>query len=88
MTNNRIWYGLCTYWTDDFNTLATTPGGIPCCPQCGAVGFEANSGDWARDLEKFEYDHPGYADLLKANKQVCHGRGVTIMDLASQAGIL
>jgi hypothetical protein len=52
--SSMIWYGLCTYWTDDWSTLSRTGHGIPCCPFCGAVGFQASAADWWAGAGRFE----------------------------------
>src|SRR5207247_687916 len=66
-----IWYGLCTYWTDDLTKLSRTPGGIPCCPN-GHVGFEAHAPIWWEDAQAFETKgNPGYIAYLEAIKETC-----------------
>lgn len=68
-----IFYGLCTFWTDDWEALrARTRGSTPCCPYCGAVGFEINGDEWWRQIHQHERNgHPGYAAMVEWGKGRC-----------------
>ncbi len=79
MVVGRVWYGLCTYWTENFSKLLGP--GVPLCPVCRSPGFEATAEEWNGGLEPFEADHPGYVAVVAANREICHGRGVKILDL-------
>ena len=73
---SRVWYGLCEYWTDDWSKLKDTTGdgrGIPCCPVCGAVGFEQSAADWWRQVDEYEVlmGHPGYRKQIEDAKERC-----------------
>jgi hypothetical protein len=71
---NYIWYaaGQCGYWTNDWSKLAKTAGGIPCCPQCGAVGFQCTEQEWLGGAEKLEMNgHPKYVQFLIDEKELC-----------------
>ena len=46
-------------------------GGIPCCPECGAVGFQAEAGGWLASAKAHDEKHPGYYEWLLANKETC-----------------
>lgn len=81
LRTDLIWYGLCSYWTDDWSKLSDTGEkqgvgkghGIPCCPICGAVGFEQSATDWWRQVDEYEADgHPGYRAQVMAQKEVCN----------------
>lgn len=87
-----MWYGLCTYWTDDWDKLNTTPptigrftdgplAGIPCCPFCGAPGFVCTVAEWEEGVAEHDKKEPGYKDFINEIKETCSGRGVTIMSL-------
>jgi len=86
----EIWYGFCTFWTDDWNKLAEIPtwgtgkaytGGIPCCPECGSPGFQMTLQEWNDGIVKFNAKEPGYAKFINELKNTCHGRGVGLGDL-------
>jgi hypothetical protein len=37
-----VWYSSrCRYWTDDWSKLKLVGPGIPVCPHCNSVGFQA-----------------------------------------------
>lgn len=72
--DRRIWYGPCMYWTDDWNQVALSPiGNIPCCPRCGAVGFEMSFREWIDGAERFaaETAQLGYTTWLLSVKETC-----------------
>lgn len=94
----RIWYGFCTFWTDDWGQLSSVAvkgspsgiggravgaidAGIPCCPECGSVGFEAEANEWWEGVQLLEGSEPGYYKFLKGMKNTCHGKGVSLSDL-------
>ena len=88
----EIWYGFCTYWTDDWDKLSATEPvegeaishGIPCCPECGSVGYQMTAQEWKEGVEKYEADgHTGYATFIEGLKEQCNGK-VTIMELWEQ----
>lgn len=89
MSEERIWYGFCTFWTDDWGQLSATPvpegaaiqSGIPCCPECGSVGYEAEANEWWEGVQLLEGSEPGYYKFLKDMKNTCHGKGVSLSDL-------
>lgn len=65
-----IWYGLCTYWTDDWAKVAS--GGIPCCPVCESPGFVIDAGEWFDDASQFEANgNPRYVEFVKQSKEQC-----------------
>lgn len=83
-----IWYGFCTYWTDDWDELSTVPQEddvgapeIPCCPECGSVGFEIEDDEWWEGVQRVEQDQRGYYSFIKALREHCHGKGISIGDL-------
>jgi hypothetical protein len=85
----EIWYGFCTFWTDDWGQLSATPvpegaaiqAGIPCCPECGSVGYQIDADEWWEGVQKMEEASPGYFKFIKGLKNVCHGKGTGIGDL-------
>lgn len=88
----QIWYGFCTYWTDDWEALSATPvedtatggHGIPCCPECGSVGYQMTLQEWNEGVEKYESeDNAGYAAFIAELKEKCHGK-TTILQLWEQ----
>lgn len=69
-----LWYGPCGYWTDNWHLVATQS--IPCCPTCGAVGFQGTFEEWMNGAKRFQADgHPAYVNFLNAAKEKC-GSGV------------
>ena len=67
-----LWHGICTYWTDDWDAVAATSEGIPCCPQCSNVGFQISRDEWWRAVDKYEKSgHPGYRSLIEWGKEQC-----------------
>lgn len=85
----RIWYGFCTFWTDDWGQLSWTDpkgngamnGGIPCCPECGSVGYQMTSDEWWEGVQGMEQDEPGYYKFIKGLRNTCHGSEVSVMNL-------
>lgn len=68
----EVWYGLCGYWTDDWSKLRTVGSGIPCCPECGAVGFQQSADEWWRQVDAYEAaGHSGYRAKVEADKGKC-----------------
>lgn len=64
--------GNCGFWTDDMDRLAHTAiGGIPCCPGCGAVGFQTTAKKWSDGAADYAESHPGYVALLMDKKNKC-----------------
>ena len=77
-----IWYGLCTYWTDDWDTLNLK--GIPACPECENPGFQMTVQEWNEGIAKYEVpDNPGYAVFITELKEKCHGK-TTLSELWEQ----
>ena len=67
-----VFYGLCTFWTDDWDSLRATGSQIPCCPHCGAVGFEKDKQEWWREIHLHETNgHPGYAAMMEWTRGKC-----------------
>ena len=67
-----VFYGLCTFWTDDWNLMRTTRSQIPRCPKCGAVGFEMDKREWWRLIEEHEAKgHPGYKAMMTWARGKC-----------------
>jgi len=77
-----IWYGLCTYWTDDWDNLNLKESqGIPSCPECENPGFQMTVQEWNEGIEKYEADgNPGYGECIAELKEKCHGK-TTILEL-------
>jgi hypothetical protein len=66
-----VWYGICSYWTDDLTKLGRSVSGLPGCPN-GHVGFEIDAPSWWADAERYENDgHPRYVEFLKRKKEFC-----------------
>jgi len=88
----EIWYGFCTYWTDDWEALAhhTVPegaaisSGIPCCPECKSPGYQMTLKNWNDGIAKYEAeDNAGYGKFIEELKGKCHGK-TTIAELWEQ----
>lgn len=70
-----LWYGPCGYWTDDWERVKTPNRGIPCCPTCGAPGFQNTAGKWFEGAQQFQSaGNPGYLNFLNAEKEKCGGK--------------
>lgn len=71
--NRLCWYGPCMYWTDNWRRLGSSISQIPCCPICGAVGFQITYAEWMEGAIRFaaETDQPGYPKWLQDIKEVC-----------------
>jgi len=71
MPDPMVFYALCTFWTDDWSALGERDG-VPCCPECGSVGFEMDSGEWRVAVARYEADgHPGYTATVAFGKEKC-----------------
>jgi len=66
-----VWYGVCGYWTDNWNMLRVTMGQIPCCPKCGVPGYITN---WTRWLELAKQQSPLYDEWVLSIKETCYGK--------------
>ena len=85
----QIWYGFCTFWTDDWGQLSATPSpegaaiksGIPCCPECRSIGFQIESDLWWEGVQKMEEAEPGYYKFIKDHRNTCRGKGISLGDL-------
>lgn len=65
-----IWYGLCTYWTDDWDAVRAE--GIPKCPHCNSVGFQTTAEDWFSGAKRFQAEgNPGYMNFIAQSKEQC-----------------
>lgn len=67
-----VWYGMCTFWTDDWDKVADGRGGIPCCPVCGAPGMQATAKVWFSGAAKHQANgNPGYVNFVNQSKEQC-----------------
>lgn len=74
-----VFYGLCTFWTDDWASLGRTREGIPCCPYCGAVGFEMDRKEWLRQIAAHEAKgNPDYLAMMRWAKDRCFSDFATL----------
>lgn len=65
-----IWYGLCTYWTDDWNKVRS--GGVPQCPHCGSPGMQTTAKVWFAGAQRFQSEgNPGYMAFIAQSKEQC-----------------
>lgn len=75
MKTDNLWYGLCGYWTDDWDKLTSSTGphsGIPLCPGCGAPGFIQPVAEWWANVDSYEaHGNPGYRAKVEAEKEIC-----------------
>ena len=78
-----MWYSTaCSYWTDNFDDLAGTEyGAIPCCPRCGAVGYQVDLDEWNEGMAHHDGEDPGYRDFIIELKTTCRGAGVSLSAL-------
>ena len=78
--DGRVFYGLCTFWTDDWGVMGSSSG-IPVCPKCGSVGFETTLTKWMAGARRHEEGviegsadrdpHPGYVQMIVWGKGRC-----------------
>jgi len=82
-----IWYGFCTFWTDDWGQLSDAGDKekdlevLHCCPSCNSGGFETTEDEWWEGVQRVEEDTPGYYKFIRGLKERCHGKGTSIGDL-------
>jgi hypothetical protein len=72
-----VWYGMCTFWSDDWNKLPLIGTGIPVCPVCRGVGFQLSAAKWLGAAEAYQRDGPAprYVEFLTTyHKEKCYGR--------------
>lgn len=66
-----IWFGLCTYWTDDWNKVDTSCD-IPQCPKCGSPGFQGTAKEWFDGVKRFQAEgNPGYVAFVAQSMSQC-----------------
>ena len=71
-SSKLIWYGLCGFWTDDWDSLKSTEHKIPCCPKCGTVGMQTEAKPWFQGAQKYDKEgHPNYHKFLLDNREIC-----------------
>ena len=72
-----IWYGVCTYWTDNWDTVGKRlphllgQPALPVCPHCGRPGFQITAGEWHDQIKAWDATHPGYAAMIEWGKEQC-----------------
>jgi hypothetical protein len=78
MADPRIVYGARCFWWDSIGQVGTKPGrnglpGLPCCPHCGSVLFEAETeAAWWAGIERAEREmRPGYKALCEWSRGQC-----------------
>lgn len=65
-----IWYGVCSYWTDDWSKLGSYKG-MPVCPVCGKPGFQEEAKRWLGAVAEANAENPGYAEFMLSIKEQC-----------------
>lgn len=79
--DRAVWYGMCSYWTDDWERLKSA-NGIPICPHCRSPGFLTDYRTWIEGAAAYA-ERPGnedYQEFLLDLKHRCRGR-VAITEL-------
>jgi len=77
-----VWFSSsCTYWTDDWSTLAAK-GARFICPRCRAIGLRTTYEDWVRKIEEFGDE---IIAIIQTSEQQCHGENVRPADLLIQS---
>ena len=73
MSDQRIVYGARCSWWDSIDKVATTAGGLPCCPFCGGVLFEVvDEATWWGDVDRHEAGgRPGYRGFVEWLRGKC-----------------
>ena len=73
-----VWYGHCSFWTDDWSKLSSY-NGMPCCPSCLSVGFQTTYREWIEGAQYYQsQNNVGYVNFLLLIKERCHGRQETL----------
>lgn len=68
----QVWYSAgCSYWTDDWNSLACTAGTIPACPNCLSVGYQAQASAFLLAAKSIDRTVPGYVRLIPLTRNRC-----------------
>jgi hypothetical protein len=67
-----IVYGAGCCWWDSIDKVARNPSGLPCCPHCRGVLFEAPEADWWNGVDRHEAKHPGYRAMMTWARGRCH----------------
>ncbi len=71
MKDARIVYGMCTWW-DTIDQCSKLPSGLPCCPHCGSVLFEAaNEKEWWQGVDEAEKTNPGHRAKVESWRGRC-----------------
>lgn len=73
-----IWYGVCSFWTDDWNQLLAD--GVPRCPECGSPGFITSAERWLEEIARFSRTNAEYEAFVRSLKGTCRGPGVSMGD--------
>jgi len=67
-----VWYSRdCGYWTDDWDKVNVVEG-IPCCPKCGCVGYQATAKQWEAGALLYQESHSFYYEFVQRHKEVCN----------------
>lgn len=79
--SRMIWYGMCGYWTDNWDSIGKVGSGIPCCPECLCPGCQVESKEWDEGAAAFQAKgNPGYVAFLADQKEQCHDEdGLTMI---------
>lgn len=69
--NRSVWYGICSYWTDDWTKLKVAMGHIPVCPECGNIGRHVPAKEFFEDIALTEKQFPGFTEVYNKLKERC-----------------
>lgn len=66
-------YGARCAWWDAKSRAGKLSSGLPCCPHCHGVLFEAPMSEWWPEAHAYERNgHPGYVPFLRWLKGRCY----------------
>lgn len=65
-----IVYGTMCCWWDEKENASILPSGLPCCPHCKSVLFEAEESKWEENMERYikrtgDVDYREFIEWLK-----------------------
>lgn len=77
---NTVWFGGCTYWTEDPAKLVDGPDG-PVCPQCGQPKTPVPADMFHQGNSYLGRQWPDYVAFVESLREVCHGHDLVIADV-------
>jgi hypothetical protein len=72
--DERIVYGAACSWWDSISEVERLPSGLPCCPHCRGVLFQApTEAQWWEAIDAHvQAGHPDYRVMLEWSRGQCY----------------